>query len=152
MGEVDWSPHSCSFCQRIIIDPSQARPSGDVGTIWWFVTSVLFSREDSIRAETDGCPLFQQLGRDANFFLTPGLDGMRSLVIDVAVESWRARNDTSHATISWRWEDEDLAPGDGYPLDDYYIYSPSGRQTEPSSHSDFKTAGAILMGNNRWVE
>ena len=132
MTEVDWSPHSCSFCQRIIIDPSQARPLSGSGTTWWFFTSVLFSREESIQAEIDGCPLFQQLGSDANLFLTPTMDRMRCLVIDVYVKDRFDRSDISHATISWRWEDEEIAPGDGYPLDDYYIYYLASKQIDRS--------------------
>jgi hypothetical protein len=57
---------------------------------------------------------------------------MRCLVIDVYVKDRFDRSDISHATISWRWEDEDIAPGDGYPLDDYYIYYLAGKQIDRS--------------------
>jgi hypothetical protein len=129
MEEVRWSPHSCSFCRRIIIDPSVAQPSRNMWRKWSSYTSAPFSVHEAVQAERDGCPLFEQLGLAADLLLDPEMDLTWNIVVDVFVEMRDERLDVTHATISWRWEDEDIAPGQGYHVDSYYVISPLGRLT-----------------------
>jgi hypothetical protein len=139
MDEESWSPHSCPICKRIVIDRSNVQFSrGTNGVLLGglSIASAAFSILECLQAEIAGCPLFQRLASQMDQHLTPEIDVTSRFYLDVMVQNRPSSPyQIQSAWTTWRWQDDDIAPREGYFLHDYSLFRRSELTVQPADPS-----------------